>query len=120
MSRTRNYYTFQNGITGSSNGAEWIVEQQISDVVILDSDTIAIDISGTSASGTVYFEAKTTPDSDYRSIGGIKSSDYSIATSTTGINENWLFDANSIYSFRCRVSGVISPINITSKVSKNN
>lgn len=119
MAITRDYFTFQDKVTGSSNGYEWIVEQQMGDVVLLYSDTIVIDISGSTTGGTVYFEAKTTPGGEYRAFAGINARNYSIASSTDGINENWIFDVGGVYSFRCRVLNISNPITITSKISKN-
>lgn len=121
MARARGYFVFQDQATSSANGREWVVEQELSNLAVFDSDVIVVDISGTATGSTVYFEVKVTPDSDYRAIAGVRSSDFKLGTSTTGINEIWMFDIGSYYSFRCRV---VDPtggyITIKSKISKSN
>ena len=121
MARVREYFVFQNNATGSTNGEELIVEKELSNIAVLDSDVIVIDISGTATSGTTQFEIKVTPDTDYRAIAGVRNSDFKLATSTSGINEAWIFDIGAFYSFRCRLIDVTGGyITIKSKVSKNN
>lgn len=120
MARTIAYFIFQNGVTGNSDGSEWIVEQEIGNTMLVSSDSIVIDIDGTDSSGVTYFEIRVTPDSDYRPMAGVRLSDLTVATSTNGINESWMFDIESIYSFRCRVASITSPITIISKISKSN
>lgn len=88
---------------------------------MLDSDSLAIEISGTATSGTTYFEIKVTPDGEYYPIAGARTSDYEISTYTNGINEAWSFEIGPYYSIRCRVENIVGGyITIKSKISKNN
>lgn len=121
MARTRDYFVFQDQATLNNDGNEWIVEQELSNLAVLSSDTIVIDINGTATSGTTYFELKVTPDGDYYPTAGVRTSDFKLATNTTGINEAWMFDVSSYYSFRCRVNDVSGGyITIKSRITKNN
>lgn len=121
MARTVKYFIFQDKTTTVSNGYEWITEQQISDIWDQDSDTLVIEIIGTTSGSTVNFEIKVTPDGDYSPVAGIRINDFKVGTSTTGIGEVWTFEIGSYYSFRCRVSDMSGgDLTINSRITKYN
>lgn len=121
MARTTSYFTFQNQAITDGNGNEFIVERELSNFALLDSDIMVIEIVGTATSGTTYFELKVTPDGDFFPIAGVRTSDYKLATSTTSINEAWQFEIGPYYSVRCRVSDVTGGyLTVKSKISKYN
>lgn len=120
MSRTTSYFTFHDQSVISGNGNEFIVEKEISNLAVIDSDIMIVEITGTATSGTTYFEIKVTPDGSFFPIAGVRTSDYKLATSTTGTNEVWQFEIAPYYSVRCRVSDVSGGyITIKSRISKN-
>lgn len=68
--------------------------------------TITIEISGTSTSRTINFEACSVSGA-YYPITGVKLLDYSMATSTTGNNEVWQFDITGMENFRTNVTSIV-------------
>ena len=67
--------------------------------------TLTLEITGTSTSRTIVFEAASVSGAFY-SIQGVKTSDFSMATQTTGKDEVWSFDVTGQVTFRARVSTV--------------
>lgn len=67
--------------------------------------TLNIKIAGTSTSRTVVFEVAGF-DGVYEPIQGVKVSDFSMASQTTGNNESWQFDITGFVSFRARISSL--------------
>lgn len=75
--------------------------------------TITIEITGTSTSRTINFEASSVS-GVYYAIQGVKLLDYSMATSTTGNNEVWTFDITGLENFRANVTAIAAG-NVTVK-----
>jgi len=67
--------------------------------------TLTLEITGTATSSTIVFEAASVSGAFY-AIQGVKTSDFSMATQTTGKNEVWSFDVTGQVTFRARVSAV--------------
>jgi hypothetical protein len=67
--------------------------------------TLNIKIVGTSTSRTVAFEVAGF-DGVYEPLQGMKTSDFSMATQTTGNNESWQFDVTGFVSFRARIVNI--------------
>lgn len=67
--------------------------------------TITIEISGTSTSRTVIFEGSSVSGT-YYAIQGVRLSDLSTASQTTGTGELWQFDVTGLVNFRARLSSV--------------
>lgn len=97
-------HTFQNAAVSAANGTALTVAAY---------KTLTIEISGTSTSRTIVFEGQG-PSGTYYPIQGVKSSDLSMDTQTTGNGEIWSFEITGLTSFRARISGV-SGGNVTVK-----
>jgi len=80
--------TFHDAAEAQATGAEWAVGGK---------KTLTVEIYGTSSGRTVEFKAKG-PSGTARAISGIKLSDFSTATSTTGTGELWQFDVTGLTS----------------------
>lgn len=67
--------------------------------------TITLEVSGTSTSRTILFEGASST-GDYYPVMGVKMSDLSMATQTTGNAEVWQFDITGLEFFRARISSI--------------
>ena len=88
--------TLQNNATANGNGTPFTVGSY---------KTLTVEVTGTSASRTVVFEAQSTSGAWYP-IQGVKLQDFSMATQTTGNGEVWQFDITGLAAFRARVSAI--------------
>lgn len=76
-----------------------------SDADVRGFKTIALQISGTSASRTVQFKASV-DGTNFVDIAGVNAATFSVATSTTGTGEIWQFDTSGFKYFRARLEAV--------------
>lgn len=76
--------------------------------------TLTIEITGTSTGRTIVFEGSSTSGTFY-SIQGVKLSDYSMATQTTGTSEVWSFDITGLTLFQARISAISAVGNVSVK-----
>jgi len=88
--------TLQDAATTAGNGTPFTVGAY---------KTLTIEINGTSTSRTVVFEGASTSGT-YYPIQGVKLSDLSMATQTTGNGEVWTFEVTGLNTFRARISAV--------------
>lgn len=88
--------TLQNNVTTTGTGTPFTVGAY---------KTLTIEITGTSTSQNINFEASSISGT-YYPIQGVRLSDYSMATSTTGINEVWTFDITGLQNFRANLTSV--------------
>lgn len=88
--------TLQNAATATGNGTALDVKGL---------KTLTVEVSGTSTSRTVIFEGASVSGT-YYPITGVKLSDYTSATQTTGTGEVWQFDITGLVNVRARVSAV--------------
>lgn len=79
---------FQDASATTGNGIEFFVDGEKS---------LTIEIYGTSTSRTVTFYAKSASGT-VRALKGLKMSDWTSDTSTTGTGEIWQFDITGLYS----------------------
>lgn len=92
-------HTFHNAAVAAADGnffdnsSEWF-------------KTLSVDIDGTTTSHTVEFKAKG-PNGIVRAIKGVKSTDWTIASSTTGTAETWLFDITGLRSIYMDISAMV-------------
>ena len=100
-------FTFHNSVTVASGGAEFAVGGH---------KTLTVHISGTSTSRTVEFKGRPpgAPAGTYVPLMGIRLSDLTPATSTTGNNEVWQFDITGLEGVIMDLSAV-SGGNVTVK-----
>lgn len=89
-------FTFQNAVTSPSNGSEFTVGAY---------KDLTIEITGTSTSRTILFEAAGAS-GEYRAIIGVRNSDFNMGTQTTGNNESWTFSITGQKQIRIRVPSV--------------
>jgi hypothetical protein len=109
-----------NGVDTTSKPKITIAGSSVTDVVLQDTasaigngtpftvgsnKTLTIEINGTSTSNTIVFEGSSISGT-YYAIQGVKLSDYTMSSQTTGINELWTFDLTGLSSFRARISNV--------------
>ncbi len=82
-------HTFQDAIVAAADGAAFTV---------LGYKTLTVYISGTSTSRTIEFKALPpgAAAGDYRSLMGVRLSDFATSTSTTSSNEVWQFDITGL------------------------
>lgn len=88
--------TFHNAATVAANGAA---------AVVAGYKTLTIEIYGTSTSRTITFYGKSASGT-LRAISGVKLSDLSIATNTTGTAEIWVFDVSGLESVTIDLTAV--------------
>lgn len=93
-------HTFQNAVTTAGNGTAFGVTTASKSY-----KTITLEITGTSTSRTVVFEGSSVSGAWYP-IQGVKLSDLSMGTQTTGKDEVWQFEVTGLAAFRTRVSAV--------------
>lgn len=86
----------QDAATAAGNGTAFLVGS---------AKELTIEITGTSTSRTVVFEAASVSGT-YYPITGVKTSDLSMGSQTTGTAEVWNFTVTGQVSFRARVSAV--------------
>jgi hypothetical protein len=67
--------------------------------------TLTIEITGTSTGRTISFEGSSVSGA-YYPIQGVRLSDLSFGTSTTGNNEVWTFDITGLTNFRTNITSV--------------
>ncbi|MGE7650480.1 hypothetical protein ACQKM1_22295 [Peribacillus frigoritolerans] len=70
-----------------------------------DTKTLTIEVYGTSTSRTLVFEAAGVTGTFYP-VKGIKLTDLSMDTQTTGSGELWQFDLTGVVQFRARLTAV--------------
>ena len=78
---------FQNAAETTGNGTSFEVGPYTS---------LRIKITGTSTSRTITFYEKDV-DGNLTAISGVRASDFTVGTSTTGTAESWLFDVSCAY-----------------------
>ena len=118
MARAKQYFTFQNQQVLNDDGNSLLIER-ITEQFVDDFDIIAIEIVGTATSGETFFEVQVTPNGNFYPIAGVRISDYSISTNSTGVNETWTFDVAAYYSFRTRVANILGGyLTVVGKASK--
>lgn len=81
-------------VTALGNGAAFTVA---------DAKTLTLEVYGTSATRTLLFEASGVTGAFYP-IKGVKLTDLSMATQTTGTGELWQFDVTGVSQFRARLT----------------
>lgn len=67
--------------------------------------TLTLEITGTSTSRTIAFEGASVSGT-YYPIQGIKLTDLSMDTQTTGTGEVWTFEVTGLVSFRARILAI--------------
>jgi len=88
--------TLQNAASAIGNGTPFTVGSY---------KTLTLEVTGTSTSRTVIWEAQSVSGAWY-AIQGVRMSDYSMATQTTGSGEIWQFDITGLAAIRARISAV--------------
>lgn len=88
--------TFQDAITATGTGTTFVVN---------GNKTITLEISGTSTSRTIQFQASG-PSGTFYPISGVNLSDMSVSSATTGTGALWQFDVTGVESFRANVTGI--------------
>lgn len=86
----------QENATAISNGKTFVVGAV---------KTITIEITGTSTSRTIVFEASSVSGA-YYPIQGTKLQDFTLSSQTSGLNELWVFDVTGLMNFRTRISDI--------------
>jgi hypothetical protein len=89
-------WSFHSAATSTGNGEVFYPNKN---------DTLTIEITGTATSSTIIFEGQGGSDTWY-AIQGVKLSDFSMASQTTGKGELWQFDLSGIKAFRARISAI--------------
>jgi hypothetical protein len=94
----KNYWehTFHDTVTTTGNGTEFKPEGR---------ETLVVEIYGTSSTRTITFYAKG-KSGTLRALSGVKLSDLSVASSTTGSGELWQFDTSGLESVVMTVTAV--------------
>lgn len=87
---------FQDAATAAGNGNSYSAHF---------ANALVLEVSGTSSSRTVKFEEQGISGAWY-ACAGVKRSDLSFGSETTGIDELWEFDLRGRLAFRARVSAV--------------
>jgi hypothetical protein len=88
--------TLQNAVTSNGVGTPFSVAAY---------KTLTIEITGTSTSRTIAFEGSSVSGA-YYPIQGVRLSDLSFGTSTTGNSEVWQFDITGLTNFRANLTAV--------------
>ena len=74
--------------------------------IVNDTKTLTLEVSGTSVSRTILFESAGVTGTFYP-IKGIKLTDLSMGTQTTGSGEMWQFDVTGVVQFRAKLTAVV-------------
>ena len=88
--------TFHTAATVAANGTDFTVGAY---------KTLTVEIYGTSTSRTVTFYGKS-KSGTLRAISGVRLSDFTVATSTTGTGEIWQFDVTGLESVTIGLTAV--------------
>lgn len=88
--------TLQSDAIAAGNGSE---------ITVGGAETATLEISGTSTSRTILFECQSVGGAWYP-IQGVRLSDLSMATQTTGKDEVWQFDITGLAAFRARITAI--------------
>lgn len=89
--------TLQNAVSSAGVGTPFVVGAY---------KTLTIEITGTATTRNITFEGSSISGA-YYSIQGVKLTDLSFGTSTTGINEVWSFDVTGLSTFRANLTTVV-------------
>lgn len=107
------YYTFHENASTPSTGIDFNVDD------ISNTDNLGLEITGNATTCLIFFQAQMLPDGDWYDVAGIRVNDFFLSSSTTKVNEVWLFDLNSFRTFRVNIISVSGgTITIKGKISK--
>lgn len=98
-------HTFQNGVTGTGNGAEFDVHR--------GDGNIRIDVAGANGTtATVVFEGQCIKDGAWRPLGAVLSDYSAVASTTSTINSLWSVSLDAITKLRVRVSAISGTLTV--------
>ena len=107
------YYTFHDNTSNPSVGTDFNIDD------IANPDNLGLEITGNATSCLILFQAQLLPDGDWFDVAGIRVNDFFLSSSTTKVNEVWLFDLSSFRTFRTNIVSVSGgTITIKGKISK--